>query len=831
MSKQRRSKKRIITLILRSIAIILLIAILSGITYIKKTEDVSIMILADLSDSTLPVRESMSNFTRELLSSYGDKVKIGIMVFAENSVYKIEPDSKGNFINYDRLKSDTIASATNIEDALNAAASKLGIDVCGRIILLSDGKQTEGEAVRAAVEIAYRQIRVDSVLFNTENSNSDEVQINNVDIPANAYTAEPFTISVTVKSSAAASGRLTLYDDGASAASQDITIQPGINTYTFQSTAAYSGVHTFRTELETISDSIKQNNTYYSYIKIAGSPNILLIDGTGSESSTLLPLLEETFNVTKVNAHNAPSTLSDLQRYDEVILMNASMSDLPGGFDTILNDYVQKLGRGVFTTGGDNTYFYGKMKGTKFEDLLPVNIEAKGNDSLDTTALVILIDSSSSMAGTPFMLAKQGAINCVNALNDTDYIGIISFAAETRIVSELTSAKNRDTIDEAIEELNVSKYTYLYEPVCEAYNELKNFKADKRHMIILSDGNPEDTGYADVVTKMKDDGITTSTIMIGDIKLDIMENLAFLGGGKFYQVFNVDDLPDVMLEETESVISNYTNEEVFTPKVGKISGVLSGIDTIPELGGYITTSIKDGASNVLYTDKNRPVYAEWKYGLGNVASFTSDLSGVWSNTFLSQEQGVQFVKNVVSSLIPNKNAQSGLTVNITRNGSQAVVQANSTIIDENSTVETTVVPPSGNSYSLTLNAVSPGVYTNITKLSDEGVYTMLVQQSDSSGNLLTYQEAAVAAPYSAEYDAFLTGGETLLTNVSNLTGGNLTDDIDDLMDVKMQPIETEINLYIPLAIIAALLLLTDLVLRNAKWKDLKAFFRRRSEPK
>lgn len=826
LPKRRKTKKLLISLVCRCLAVALLATTLSGATYVSKSDDVSVMVLADLSDSTLPMRASMENFVQELLQNADKDTEIGLMAFADNCVYELQLGDSSEFTDFDSLSAEPVGGATDIEDALRTAYSYLNTDTCGRIILLSDGKETEGNAAAAAVEIAYQQIRVDTVLFDTENSGGSEVQINDVDMPESAYTGNAFDITVTLDSTAATSGTLSVYDNGDLAAEMDVSVSEGVNTFTLQDTASYSGVHTFQTTLSADDDSIDQNNSYYSYIQVSGLPNILLIDGTGSESAKLLNVLQDTYKITKVSALSAPDSLAELQNYDEIILMNASTDDLPSGYDALLDDYIQVLGRSVFTTGGTNTYYYGNMANTAFSDFLPVNVDLSDEEDSGSTALMILIDSSSSMTGTPFSLAKQGAINSVNMLDDQDYVGIISFSGNTKVVSDLISAKNKDSVISAINALSNSRGTYLTDAIEEAYDQLKESDADTRHVIIISDGNPQDSGYNSVVKNMYADGITTSTIMIGDESSTLMKSLAEIGGGNFYDVDNVSDLPDVMEDETESVLTSYINEGIFTPTVGTISGVLSGVDSLPELDGYITTSLKSGATNVLYTDDSRPIYAEWDYGLGKVASFTSDLSGDWSSAFLSEEDGIRFIENVISSLIPDENTTTGLTVDVTQDGSQVTLEAQTADSSGDSSVTAVVVPPEGDSYSVTLNAVSPGTYTGTMETSGEGVYTLLVQQSDASGSLIAYRQTAVAASYSAEYDAFLEGGDTLLENISTLSGGELMTSAADLFRVKLEPTETEKSLYLPLVIMAALLLLTDLVLRNIKWKDIKMLFLR-----
>ena len=843
LSKTRRTKKYLVSVILRCIAFVLIVAMLAGMSSISATDDVSIIVLADLSDSTLTVRSDMEDFVQELVESVDSDIEIGLVAFADGYVYEAELGSDMDFSDFTE---EPAASATDIEDALRYASSLLPTDTYGRIILLSDGEQTEGDAEAAAVEIAYQEIRIDAVLFDTE-SDGDEIQIDDVEMPESAYSGDTFEITVTAESNTNTAGTLLVYDNDTLIGEVDISIKEGINTYTVEDTAAESGVHSFRIELAADDDSLTENNTYYSYIKILGDPNILIIDGTGSESQTLTQILDDDYNVTIVTESEAPSTLAELYDYDEVVLMNVSCDDLPDGFDEVLEEYISVLGRGVLTTGGTDTYYYGAMTGTAFDDFLPVDVDLGDDDgNAEMTALVILIDSSSSMSGTSYELAKEGAINCVNALSSSDYVGIIAFADKSYVVSELTSAENKDDVVEAISELETVRGTYLCDAVKEAYDQLKESDADVKHVIIISDGNPSDTGYDAVVEDMYASDITTSTILIGDgtsysmgngagsfaggsTTSDIMEELAELGGGDFYEVSDVSDLPDIMVEETEQYLTNYISEGTFTPEINNISQVLSGVDAIPSLDGYVITEIKSTASSVLYTDANRPVYAEWDYGNGSVASFTSDLSGQWSSTFLASEEGITFIQNVVSSLLPSESDMTGLDVDITRNGTETTMVVETTDASEDTTVEASVVSPDGEEYTATLNVSSEGVYTNMIDASAEGVYTVLVLQSDSAGTITAYTDTAFAASYSAEYDAFMTGGDSLLNSVSSITDGEVMTDAEDLLNIDIDPVEIEKSLLIPLSILAALLLLADLILRNTKWKDLCGFFRRIKE--
>ena len=59
------------------------------------------------------------------------------------------------------------------------------------------------------------------------------------------------------------------------------------------------------------------------------------------------------------------------------------------------------------------------MAETAFEKFLPVTLE-KGEEQ--TTAMMIVVDTSSSMQGLNHQMAIQGTMQCIETLADTDYV-------------------------------------------------------------------------------------------------------------------------------------------------------------------------------------------------------------------------------------------------------------------------------------------------------------------------------------------------------------------------------------------------------------------------
>jgi len=417
------------------------------------------------------------------------------------------------------------------------------------------------------------------------------------------------------------------------------------------------------------------------------------------------------------------------------------------------------------------------------------------------------------------------------------------------VVVPMTSTEDTTDIVEAIGNIGGSHQTHLYPALEAAYEQIKDCDAEQKRVLILSDGEPSSDdrdGYATVIKRLRNLGVTVSTIYLGNRGgggQALMERLASLGGGKFYLVESASDLPNIMLNETLSV--DYVNNITFTPTVKSYSQVMTGVTAVPVLDGYISSSAKEHASVVLsHKDDeeglDRPIYAEWQYGLGRTASFTSDLSGKWSSKWLADENGILFLRNVVSSLLPADNENSSLVTEITQFSRSAEVSiafsdtneqndSGKTVLDRirdgEISVEAFVTSPGTSSKQEPLELTSEviGAWEGSVKLAKEGVYLLDIYEYDlstGSADPVAHTERAFCVSYSSEYNVFAEPTD-LMSEIAMLTGGVVASTVDDIAAVPSVPMEDIIDVFTPIAVAVAVLLLADIIIRKLKIKDLK----------
>lgn len=820
--KRRKTFRKIAPVVLHLTVVTLLILVISGFTVVQNSDEQAVMLLVDLSDSTDAVQSEIENRTQELLELIDQKTPVGVIAFGQSQVYTVEFEADRSF-SVTKVDSD----ATDIDAALEYAASMLPSDKAGHIILLSDGKETDGDADSTAHYLATRGVRIDAVYFDTTQLSAPEVQISAFTSPEGAYVGDIMPFTAEVQSNTDTEVFLSLYDNEELVSTLNQSISSGSNVIELTCEAESAGTHAYRLVLETEKDTLSQNNESYAYANVAGQSTVLIIADTIGNGETLAQLLSADYTVTTVTARNAPDSIIDLCDYDEVILSNVDYDQLPSGYDELLGTYVSVYGRSLLAVGGEDTFMYGNMDDTLLEEMLPVTFTLQESSEGNSVALMLVLDCSNSMSqqSTYLSVAKQGAIKCVEAMSDNDYVGVISFNSTAYLKSSLIQAtdSNKDSLTRIISGLTTNRGTYYTEALEVAHEELLKSDAEIRHIIFLSDGQPSDYGYSQAVANAADDGITVSTIGLG-YSSDILESMAEAGSGRYYYVSSASDLPNIMLSETEQVTVSSLITGEFTPIIAQESDLTAAVEvsTLPNIHGYLGTTIKEDATAYITTDEDHPIYASWTYGLGTVACFTSDLSGNWSSQWLSNATGVAITQSMIATTVDEVHHDSSMTAEITVRGQTTDITVTTAGITDNALHLTAASDSTTRNYVLT--QTDPGIYTTSIKTADAGVYELMITQTDSSENIVDYLETAIAVSYSGEYDAFADSGEPLLSALCSYSDGEIYSDMQELADVQVSSISIIFNPMVVFAVISAILMLADIAIRKLRWKDIRNYF-------
>lgn len=636
--KYRKNRNRITAMVLNLIIMVLTVSVLSGIdiAYQVQNDRNEIILLVDVSDTEESAADSRDQFIQTVLKDGRyDNYKIGIVTFGFDSVYAVPLTADIESVYEEYLKAELPdTSATDIAAALLYAKNLFEYPQTGKIVLITDGKETDENASSIIRSVAAQGTRVDTVYISSAYGDGD-VQLTDVMLPDyRIYAGEECTVNVSLTSSVSTRITVELYDNGATDeenGSQTVDIAEGTTVLSFKHTFASKSqkdLHRITVRVHVSGDLLEQNNEYNTYLYLQVFNRVLILERNDGESQNLLGLLEEddAYQVSVINLYTSeevPSSVTELRAYDQIILNNISNADLtendnvPDGFDEMLYSYVYDFGGGLFTVGGNdetgekaNAYNREDLYGTLYQQMLPV----QAIDYTPPVGVMVIVDRSGSMATaddrgiSPFEWALAGANACLDALTERDYFGFMTLDNAYEMIVPLTPCTQEAEIRQAISDLSEEQPeggTKFLGPIERAGNALRALKqVDKRHIVIVTDGEPTDNereAYEKLISEFyTDDGITLSVIGIGmtkDSSLDENSSIeeldkpsltyyekmlraVILGHGHIYLV---QDDPSLIIEMLRNDLRvpeiREVNPEPFYPTVSNpLSPLLNGVE-------------------------------------------------------------------------------------------------------------------------------------------------------------------------------------------------------------------------------------------------------------
>ncbi len=877
--KYRRNRNRIISVVTHTLAMLLCVAMVAGMTFTYElpNRQNELIVLVDRSDSGTENESLRDELLQDVINACDKNCRLGVVSFGYDAVYAapLSYDKREAYRQYlAATKPD--GTATNLAGAIAFAAEQFENPKTAKILILSDGLETDGDALSAVKLAAAKGIKVDAM--NLADAEHSEMQILDVKMPENRIIpGQDAKIILTVRTNLKAREKamLNVTDMGYKSGTHEITLEKGIQTVEIPHSFQSAGLHdmTFQLVGAEASDTVEQNNVYHSYLNIPLLENILILENQRGEADTLKSILEEMHTVEVLNIHDdadrIPANVRELSAYEEVFLVNLSNADLtsdtmPEKFVQTLHDYVYNIGGGLFTVGGENdtldgtlvphAYNRADMEGTLFQQMLPVQVV----EYTPPLAVMIVIDSSGSMSMGKYEAALKAAEEILDSLSPRDYCGVTTFDSSSTEAINVLPVAQKDKILDVIRSLKTtsggSGGTVFSGAIELAGRAVAPIPVERRHIVLVTDGNPSDhldkqsendkNAYGKYIQDNYRQNGTTMSIFALDMTSGNREELKKAaeeyGHGHFYdipsgelnrvQAYAKSDMAEVTLKELEEGIT-------FTPKAGDQSTVLNGIDTtvtIPALKGYYGTKAKNGAK-VPLTYQYVPIYAEWDFGEGRVGSFLSDLGGVWSADFTADAIGRMIVENIADSLSPSDTLEPDRLDLILRT------------IEENYSTRLNVFTAlaEGEGVSVTVKPLSDaasrfyGGNVPVTALGDNvgfdfsvtcgGIYRITVTKTDANGNTVAERTAYKSFSYSDEYQMFRgeDEGAKLLSELTSSGGGEvITDAVETFGSfAKTYPKTTDPRLvFLILAIVCVLI---DVAVRKFKFKWLHEIVRDR----
>lgn len=635
-------------------------------------------------------------------------------------------------------------NATDIGGALTFASAIFPPDAAKRVVLLSDGNDTNDGAADAIRQFARQGIELDAVPL--RNPRLPEVLVEKIDAPQRAKSGEPFDLTVKIRANVETKATVRLYQNQFVVAQRELTLKPGGNDVVFKNLKGEGALVSYEAEVAAAADTLAENNRAQAVVSIRGEPRVLLVDGEEDKAAPLAGALRaEKISVETRGANGAPKTLEDLQQFDLFLLSDVSALSLSRAQMELYRAWVRDFGGGFVMLGGENSFGVGGYYKTPVEQMLPVRMEHEDREETPTVAMLIVLDRSGSMAApvagqTKIALADQGAAYALDVLQPRDLFGVLAVDTRVHVVTPLARVENKAAVQQKI--LSVTSAgggIYIYTSLAEAFSQLRDASAKIKHVILFSDaadaeeksagempdGSPGGGSALDLASAMLANKITLSVVGLGletDKDTEFLKQLAARGNGRFYLTNDALSLPRIFSTETMRVAQSSLVEEPFNAvPAARAAPALAGIDwpQSPLLLGYNATKPKPTADILLATERGEPLLATWRYGLGQAAAWTSDAKARWAAEWLPWPGFGKFWAQLARSLM-RKNEPSGFQVTTREAGGRLILGIDAVAPDGSFRNELPITvncaEPNGETISQAARQDAPGRYSAAFKL-------------------------------------------------------------------------------------------------------------------
>lgn len=819
------SRKRFV-IALRGIVATLLLLALAGAQAVKTHRRVCTIFVVDSSDSVSEqARLKAHEFIAQSLKHARTDDLVGVILFGRDPVVEIAPTRLQNLPNFSAAPD---RSATDIASALRLAMALFPDGYSRRIVLLSDGNETHGDATSVASVAHTEAVTIDVVPLQTVEKKR-EVIVTDVLLASEAKVGQPFPVRVVAESTDVASGVLRVDKDGVPVKEMTVNLSPGKNTITTSLRVDKPGISRFRFVLDVAPDTDPRNNIGMGLVTVKGKPKVLLAEGQPDPSGALAKALKANdFEVVRVSEGGLPTRPEEWQQFDAIVFSDYPAWAMSEQQMKVVKTAVRDTGVGFLMIGGEQSFLPGGYYGTPIAEVLPVDLDVRQRKVYPAATIVIIMDTSGSMAmvegGTQKVhLAAHAAIETLKMLRPIDRFGVIVSGTGTDWLAPIQPAKNAPKIIEQISRIYAGGGGIYCRPSLELAAKAIIAEATRvRHIIMLADTEDcdEQEGCFEIAAQLRRLGVTLTVVGIGrpdGIHAPFCRQLARIGGGNYYVTRTARDLPKLFTADVSIMTRSAIEEGQFVPKIVGDDEMLRGVDwrRTPPLLAYCLTSDKPLARTLMRTDKDDPLLATWQFGLGTSVAFTSDAKPKWARWWVQWGDFSTFWANVVRSAL-RKATQTKYSVTVQLRQGEAVIELEA-FTPEGEPInllqpKVTVATPTGESHNLVLQQEGLGRYRGRVPVNETGVYLVTVHERDETGKPQVYT-TGFALPYPTEY-RFTRTNMPLLERIAEMTNGKVNPEPSEVFRLPKQLSSSVTDIWHLCVALALALFLVDISARR-----------------
>jgi Ca-activated chloride channel homolog len=697
--------------------------------------------------------------------------------------------------------------ATNLESAIRDGAASLPAGMVPRLLLVSDGNENLGSAARAIWQAQQLGIPVDTVPL--AGQPKPGLLLESVAIPGQVFSGERFPIEVTIEAPRATGAAVELSAEGKPIANSSVELVPGPNHLRLQTSINSAGAIALAGRVSAPGLGAARFEDAVTLRR----PRVLLVsrDPAASQEHLVRALSVNQFDVVQSPA-GIPDKLDDFQL---AVVNNWDMDSIPPSRKAALETFV-KNGGGLVWIAGERNVYRAKREQDPLDRVLPARLAPPR--SPEGTAVVLIIDKSSSMEGRKIELARLAAIGVVQNLRPIDEVGVLIFDNSYQWAVPLRRADDLPAIERLISGIAPDGGTQIAPALTEAYQRILPVNAIYKHIVLLTDGISEEGDSMALARQALARHITISTVGLGqDVNRAFLDRVAQSAEGKSYFLNDPSGLEQLLLRDVEEHTGATAVEKSIVPRIVKRAEILDGvgIETAPPLRGYVRFETRPTAETILDADRGDPLFVRWQYGLGRAAVFTSDAKNRWAVNWVTWAGFDRLWANIFRDLLPHAQPTEA-AAEFDRAGNELVVDylMGRNVPDPGAggapLPDVFAFGPNGFQARLTVNKVAAGHYRGRLAIGqNQGLFRVRpLEDSRAFPEVGFYRQEEEMLAYGND--------EPLLRRIAASTGGRFNPAPAQVFDAGGRSIRDSMDLWPGLLALAVLLNLAELILR--KWK-------------
>ncbi len=773
----------------------------------------TLVVVADRSASTASAGTAETALIAALQRGLPGGDRLGVVATGAQATVEHPPDlhPQGS----DGLPVAVDPSATDLAAGLRLAGSLVAEGTRGHVVLVSDGRQTSGDAIAEAGALQAAGTRVDVVPLRI--ASGLDVRVDALRVPSPITAQARAHAAVDLASSAATHAVLRVDVDGSAVTQRDLGLGAGATSIDVELPQLAAGLHHVHAAIDAPQDTVLQNNVGDAVVQVLGPQRLAVVEGTAGDGANLASAARAAgLQVDVLSPAQLPADAAHLATWQAVALVDVSADQLGTSRMAAVQTAVRDLGMGLTVTGGAHTLGPGGFAGTPLEQTLPVSMDVSDPKDKQPVAVVLVLESVETSEGDGVLRAAARSV--VQHLQPQDFVGVTD--ALHGFAVPLTQVGDGRAVAAQVDAITQFGDPPSYDPyISAAVAALHAHPEANRHIVVLGDGDA-DAVSPSLLSSVVAQGVTVSAVGV-DIdrnpeQMGEMRDVAEAGHGRFYQSEDASQVPDVLLDQTSRELRPWIVQQAFQPTTASPADVLAGVDlaALPDLQGYVTTTAKSGATLALTGPHRDPILVEGQYGLGRAVVWTSDVGGTWSADLLRWRDGGILLANLVNNVLPLA-ADPELAVTTAVQGATGHVVAQlSGGAAADATAVASVVAPDGSHLDVALSRTGSGRFEADFPAAATGIYVVRVTLS-AAGRVLHTSTAGLAIAYAPEYRFTGTDGGTLAA-IARAGGGAVLSGAAPVLGAPLPVATTRQELTSALLVLALALLLVDVAVRRLR---------------